>query len=103
MPSDSVQTAFQQEFMPTAILFSRVSSANAFCSVVCDPEFDGSASILKSDIVHACQSKFQYIIGAFQDSRDAARSSSATELQRFASEFDVLCVELNVRVFPVHR
>ena len=100
MPSDSVQTAFQQEFMPTAILFSRVSSANAFCSVVCDPEFEGSASILKSDIVHACQSKFQSIIGAFQE---AARSSSATELQRFASEFDVLCVELNVRVFPVHR
>ena len=90
--------AFQQGFLPTAILFSRVSAANSFCSVVCDPEFEGSASILKLDIVQACQSKFQSIIDSFQESRDAAKSSSAAELQRFVSEFDGICVDLNVRV-----
>ena len=84
--------------MPTAIFLSRVSAANAFCLAICDPEFEGSASILKPDAVQACQSGFQSIINAFQASKDAVVSISALDLQRFTTDFDCLRSDLNVHI-----
>ena len=84
--------------MPTAIFFARVSAANAFCSVICDPEYEASTSSLKPDIVQAFQLKFQSFIAAFQESSDPAKSSNRFDLQHFVSEFDSLCTELNVPI-----
>jgi hypothetical protein len=97
VPSDSVQSAFQQRFMPTAIFLSRVSAASAFCSAICDAEFEGSAVVAEPSTVQACQAKLQSIIGAFQENRDAAHRNSALDLQRFTAEFDGLCADLNAR------
>ncbi len=85
--------------MPTAIFLSRVSAANAFCSVICDPQINGADSILKPDKVQACQSAFQSIIDAFQESKEAVESISALDLRCFASAFDRLCSDLKVRLF----
>lgn len=97
MPSDSVQAAFQQRFMPTAIFLSRVSAASAFCSAICDAEFEGSAGVADPNTVQACQAKLQSIIGAFQENRDAAHPNSALDLQRLSADFDGLCADLNAR------
>lgn len=94
-PSDSAQVAFQQQFMPTAIFLSRVSAASAFCSAICEPEFQVPASISKLDIVQSCQVKFQSIVAAFQESSDPVKPGNAFDLQRSTSEFESLCSELN--------
>lgn len=82
--------------MPTAIFLSRVSAASAFCSAICEPEFQVPASISKLDIVQSCQVKFQSIVAAFQESSDPVKPGNAFDLQRSTSEFESLCSELNV-------
>jgi hypothetical protein len=97
VPSDAVQAAFQKLFMPTAIFLSRVSAANAFCSAICDAELEGSAGVTEPKILLAHQARLQFIIGAFQENRDAANPNRVLDLQRFTSEFDGICAELNAR------
>jgi hypothetical protein len=84
--------------MPTAIVLARVSAANAFCTAICDPEYEASTSFLKPDIVQAFQFKFQSLIASFQESSDPVKSRNKFDLQRFESEFDSLCSDLNVPI-----